>query len=160
MAGQTFRPGMTANHVRQSDSFIRFCDNYGLEQGTPFTLTYYITHLSSVFTSPKSMRNYVSRAVFLHKQFGLAPEAFDSFQVSSLLRAADVTMRTLPLHRLPFLPQLLTQLCQLSSSRSSLGPPMRVCLTLGFLSMLRQSSLADVKLQILYRYQHHGSICQ
>ena len=52
LAGQAYRPGMTAN---------------------------YITHLSSIFTSPKSMRNYVSGVLCLHKQLSLAPEAFDSF---------------------------------------------------------------------------------
>ena len=75
-------------------------------------------------------------------QLGLALEAFDSFQVSSLLKAAELPMRTLPPRRLPILPQLLTQLCQLTSSLGSLGPSTRVCLTFGFLGMLRQSNLA------------------
>ena len=88
------KPGMTANHISQADGFIRFCDNYRLRfiDPSPSTLAYYITHPSSIFASPKSVRNYVSRAQFLHKQ--LALEAFDSFQVSSLLMAADPTMRT------------------------------------------------------------------
>ena len=144
LAGQAYRPGMTANHVRQADIFIRFCGNYGLHFiGTaPSTLAYYITYLSSIFTSPKSMRNYVSRAPFLHKHLDLAPEAFDSIQVHSLLCAADLTMRIPPLRHFPILSLLLTQLCQLLSSLGSLGPSMRLCFIFGFLEMLRQSNLA------------------
>ena len=53
------------------------------------------------FSLAKSMCNYVSEVMYLHKQFGLALEAL-----------------------------------------SSLGPDMKVCLTFGFLLMLRQSNLA------------------
>ena len=88
------------------------------------------------------MRNNVSRVHFLHRQLGLTPEAFNSFHVMSLLRAVDVTMRTPPLRQLPIFPHLLTQLCQLSGSLGSLGPAIKVCLTFGFLGMLRQSILA------------------
>ena len=139
-----YLPSWKHLHVRQADSFIRFCDNYGLQfiDPAPYTLTYYIAHLSSVFASPKCLRNNVSGAQFLHKLLVQSLEAFDSLQVSSLLMAAYLTMMTLHLCCLPILPQLLTQLCQLSYSLGSLVPSMRVCLTFGFLGMFRQSNLA------------------
>ena len=94
VAAQAYRPGAAAKHFRQADSYIRFCGNYGLRfiNREPTTLTYYITHLYSIFNSSKSTRNYVSVAKFLHKPLGLVPVAFDNFYVSSLLRAADLTM--------------------------------------------------------------------
>ena len=75
LATQAYRPETATNHVRQADCYIKFSDNYGLEfiDLEPSTLTYFITHLSSLFTSSKSVRNYVSGAWFLHKQLGLAP---------------------------------------------------------------------------------------
>ena len=145
LAVQALRPG-TTNHVWQSDCFIKLCYNYRLSfiNPVPSTLCYYITHLSATFRSSKSVRNYESGVLFLHKEPGLAPEALDSFPVSSLPYAADLTMRSLPLCQLPIILHLLTQLCKLSTSLGSLGPPMKVCLTFGFLAMLRQSNLAPL----------------
>ena len=124
LAVQAFGPGTTANHFHQAQSFIPVCDQYHLSfiNSAISTMCYYITHLSSKFTSAKCVWNYVSRVRFLHMQLGLASEALDSFPVSSLLRTVDLTMRTLP-RLLPILPHLLTQLCHLLSSLGSLGPP-------------------------------------
>ena len=88
------------------------------------------------------MTHLVSGVRFLHRQHSLTPEAFDSFQVTSLFRAVDLTKRTLPLRRLPILLHLLTQLCQLSDRLSTLGYAMKVCPIFGFLAMLMQSNLA------------------
>ena len=106
------------------------------------TLCFYITHLTTAFSSPKGVRNYVSVDRFLHKQLGMAPDALDTFLVYCLLRAADLTMQTPPLHCVPILPHLLMHLCGLSSYLGSLGSAMEVCLTFSFLGMLRQSNLA------------------
>ena len=99
LVAEAFRRGTTPNHVHQKSCFIRFCNNYSLKfiNPAPSTLCYFITHLSSTFSSSKSVRNYVSRVCFLHTQLRLTMEAFDSFQVSSLLRAADLTTKTTPL---------------------------------------------------------------
>ena len=98
LASKGFRPGTTANHARQAYTFIRFCDKYQLPFISPSvsTMCLYITHLSTVFTSSRSVRNYVSGVRFLHKQLSLTPETVESFPVQCLLRAADLTMRTPP----------------------------------------------------------------
>ena len=87
-------PGTNANHVHQVDCFIIFCNNYCLKfiNPSPSTLYYFITHLSATFSSSKSIRNYVSRVRFLHKHLGLSLKVLDSFQVSSLMWAADLNM--------------------------------------------------------------------
>ena len=97
----------------------------------------YITHLSTVLTSSRSIRNYIFGVRFLHKQLDLTPEAVESFPVQCLLRAVDLTMRTPPRRKLPILPHLVTQLCGLPACLGSLGPAMKVCLTFFFLEMLR-----------------------
>ena len=77
--------------------------------------------------------------------------------VLSLLRAADLTMRTPPLWLLPVLPHLLTQLCQLASRLASLGPPMKVNLTFRFLGMVLQAEqLCSPLCQQLRLYQAYG----
>ena len=68
----------------------------------------------------------------LHKQLGLIAEAVDSFPVVSVLRVADLSMKTPPICRLPILPHLLIRLCLLCSSLGKLGPAIKVCQSFGF----------------------------
>ena len=119
------------------------CNNSNPQFITPqvSTMCYYLTHLTTCFSSAKSIYIYISMVICLHKQLHLTPEAVDSFPVQCLLRAADLIIRTPPLHWLPILPHLLIQLCSLSSCLVSLGPIMKVCLNFRFLGMLRQSNL-------------------
>ena len=144
LASQAFRPGTATNHSHQACVFINFCDHYQCPFLLPSisTVSMYITHLTRWFQSSCSVRNYVSGIRVLHRQLGLSPMALDSFQVQSLLRAADISMRTPPLRCLPILPDILHHLCLLTPSLGPLGPSMRVCLIFGFLAMLRQSNLA------------------
>ena len=147
LAAQAYHPGTSRNHTQQAATFIKFCDHYHFPFINPSidtidTLSCYITHLTQHFRSPASVCNYLSGVRFIHKQLGLSPTSLHSFPVTSLLRGASITMRTPPLRLLPILPQLLHQLCTLSSSLGALGPSMWVCLTLGFFGMLRQSNLA------------------
>ena len=116
LAEQDFRLGNMANHFHQAQVFICFCDHYQLSfiDRAISTMCYYIIHLSSKFTSSKSVRNYISRVKFLHKQLGLGLEVLNRFPVASLLRAEELTMRTIPIHQRPILPHLLTQLCHMS----------------------------------------------
>ena len=98
-----FRPGTNANHIRQAKCYIDFCNHYQPQflHSPSATIRYYITHITSHFTSSKSICNYVSRVQLLHSQLSLIPEALDTFPITSLLREADLTMRTPPLHHLP-----------------------------------------------------------
>ena len=109
-----------------TQAFIQFCDHYDLcfiDQDAS-TMCLFITHcLSSV----RSVRNYVSGVRTRHKELGLTPAALESFQVSSMLRAVDIAMRTPPLRRLPILPTLHS-LCTINSILRSLGPALPVCL--------------------------------
>ena len=104
----------------------------------------YITHLTRRFSSARSIHNYVSGVRTLHKGMGLTPAALESFQVSCLLPAANISMRTPPLQCLPILPPLLHRLCSITPILGSLSPALRVCLTFGFFAMLRQSNLAPL----------------
>ena len=77
-----------------------------------------------------------------HKELGLNTDAVDSFPVTSLIWAADISMCVSPLRRILILPGLLHQLCLLSYSLGPLGLSMWVCLPFAFFGMLRQSNLA------------------
>ena len=107
LASQAFHPGTAANHVRPRLTSV-FCDNYQLPFMNPrvSTLCYYITYLTTSFSSATSVRNYVCGVRLLHKQLGVAVEALDCFPVQCLRRLADLTMQTPPLRRLRILPHL------------------------------------------------------
>ena len=142
LAAQAFHPGTSANHLHQAQSSIELCDYYHLQflNSPPSTLCYYVTYLTTTFTSTNSVCNYVSGVRFPHKQLCLAPESLD-FSVMCLLRADDLTMCT---HTTLSAHPCVTQRCQLSSSMGSIRPPMKVCLTFGFMGMLRQSNLGSL----------------
>ena len=100
LVAQVFRPGTTANHLSQARIFVHFCQHYHIQflNTSTYTLCYYtsIIFLTWKFISPTSVRNYVSGIRFLHKEIGLTPTALDSFPLTCLLRAENLTMRTSP----------------------------------------------------------------
>ena len=108
------------------------------------TVCIYIIHLDCHFSSTHSICNYVSRVRTLHKEMGLTPPTLESFHVSSLFWAANISMRMPPLQCLPILPPLLRRLCSITSSRGSLSSALWVCLTFGSFAMLRQSNLVPL----------------
>ena len=131
LATQAFRPGTTKSHLQQASTYTNFCDHYRFPFINPSlsTITCYITYRTQNFQSTCSIYNYMYGVRFLHKEVGLARDSLDSFPVTALLRAADITMRVHPCRHLPILPTLLLQLCQLTFSLGALGPSMLVALT-------------------------------
>ena len=78
--------------------------------------------------------------------------ALESFPVRALFRAADITMCTPRVRCLPIPPDLLSKLCTLSCS---LAQAMKVCLTLGFFSILHQNNL-ELPLSTMFDSSQHG----
>ena len=135
LAQHAFRPGTKKNHQHQAAMFIEFCEHYALSAWNPSTatLTYYITYLSQRFSSARSVRNYVSGIRFMHKSLNIKSPALDSFPVSCLLRAVDLSLHTPTCRRLPIIPHLLHQLCQLCDHLAEFGIALKVALTIGFI---------------------------
>jgi hypothetical protein len=132
------------NHKRQASSFKRFCKHYGLGywDPAPSTVAYYITYLSSRFTSAASIRNYVSGIRFMHRQREMEAQALDSFIVTTTLRAVDLTLRTPVRRKLPISPRLLVDMCKLCECLGDIGVAFKVAITFAFYGMLRQSNIA------------------
>ena len=85
---------------------------------------------------------------------GNRSHSLESFRVSCLLRAADISMRMPPLGRLPILPPLLHHLCTITPSLGALGPALQVCLTFGFFTMFRQSNMVPPSAAQFYPSKH------
>ena len=136
-----FRLGTTTNDLRHG---VDFCKHYEFTAFNPSsaTLCCYITFLTHHFTLTRRVRNYVSGICVLHMELGLKVQELHSSPVSSVLKAADLTMRVQPRWWLPILPGLLHQLCSLLDSLRPLALAMKVCMSFGWFSMLWQRNLA------------------
>ena len=141
---QAFRPGTTGNQRAQFRLYLAFCIHYGLRDidPTPQTICMYAEFLTRTFTSPKSIRNYISGVRLLHKYAGASSTALDSFPLELLLRALDITIYHVPNQRSPVTVQSLARICEACMSLGTLGTVVRCALLLGFFGMLRQSNLA------------------
>ena len=95
---QAFTQGTTQNHTSQIRLYVSFCIHFGLRDidPEPDTVCLYIEFLAQNLKSPKSVANYISSAKFLHKWLGRSVQAFESFEVSLLLRACNLTMGHTP----------------------------------------------------------------
>jgi hypothetical protein len=139
-----FRPGTVSNQQTQIKSFVQFCLQYGLSDLHPSvdTLTLYIEYLARRFKSPKSVHNYVSAVVLMHKQLGYDCPAAQSFPVQLMLKAIDKSMRHIPSVKMPVSVTLLQQLCQLCSTMGIWGIVLKFAMLLSFYGFFRQSNLA------------------
>ena len=102
--------------MQQAQAFIQFCDHYHLCFINPdfSTMCLFITHLIRCFSSARSIRNYVFGVRALHKEMEITPASLESFQVSRMLQAADISMRT------PTFPSYCHSYCSITSSLVSL----------------------------------------
>ena len=84
-------PGQSSLQTRRGFRVHPFCDHYNFHFVThhPCML---ITHLTRCSQSSRSIHNYVLGIRVFHMELGLSSIALDSFQVTALLRAADISI--------------------------------------------------------------------
>ena len=99
LAAHAFWPGTAScrNHTQQVQTFLCFMIITTSTSSIPMSppcgkLCLFITYLIHSFPFARSIHNYVSRVRTLHKELGLTPTALKSFQVSCMLRAANISM--------------------------------------------------------------------
>ena len=153
---QAYRPGTRANHRCQVASFINFCTNHNLQFLNPSvdTLCVYTEYLAQKFSSPTSVKNYLSAVKLLHNLLGLQAPSLDSFQYRMMLRALPLTMRHVPTQRQPITPTLLGQICRVCDYLSVPGLVLKVAFLLSFFGFLRQSNLAPPSTRRFDRSRH------
>jgi hypothetical protein len=141
---KAYRPGTTDNHIQQAALFRQFCRHYSFDPISPSEeiICKYIAFLTHRFSSARSVRNYLSGVRFMHKTLALPPPPTDSFPVMTMLRAADLMLRTPPKRMLPITAMLLHRLCQATRRSGRMGLILRVAITFAYFGMLRQSNLA------------------
>ena len=63
LAAHTFRPGSSANHLRQAKCFIDFCTHYGFQFLLPATATvcYHVTYITTKFISKSILKELCVR---------------------------------------------------------------------------------------------------
>lgn len=139
-----FRPGTVANHRSQFALYLSFCVHYNLPyvDPSPHTVCLYTEFLARSFSSPRAIRNYVSGIRLFHKLMSKDCAAVNSFEVSLILRALDLTMQHTPKQRLPIDSGILSAICSACNSLGALGVVCKVAFLFGYFGFLRQSNLA------------------
>ncbi len=140
---QCNRPGTKKNHVVMWRKYFTFCFSYKLNHinPAPRTICLYIEHLAQEFKSYKSVCNYISAVKLLHKFLNVHPSFVDAFEVTLMLRAASLTMRSIPNRRPPVTPVMLVQICKLAATYGKLGRLVKFALTIAFYGFFRTSNL-------------------
>ena len=137
------RPGSKKNLLVHIRSFLSFCIFYRKPDDSLDVnmLCAYVEFLLNSFSSPSTVRNYISSLATFQSWRGLSTEFFNSLQVSQLWRAIDLTVRHFPrqVHILS-----VAQFKVLLQHAALLGTNHRLFkafLTLLFFSMVRVSTL-------------------
>lgn len=102
----------------------------------------YTEFLAQKFTSPVSVKNYISGVRLLHKLLGIDDSGVHSFDLTLMLRAVNLTLRHFPHRKLPVTIDMLTGICKSCDLFGMLGKVLKFAFILGFFGMLRQSNLA------------------
>lgn len=120
---QAFRPGTQKNHLTQFRAYLLFCAYFHLDYINPSseTLCLYTEFLTHSFKSPGSTKNYMSGVRLLHKFLHEPCEEVDSFELSLLLRAIDITSDHQPKKKLPITVDILHALIQALDLRTYVG---------------------------------------
>lgn len=141
---QAFRPGTVANHKSQFQLYVSFCLHFGLQDIKPTvpTICMYCEFLARSFSSPKTIRNYISGVRLMHKYVHASADSIHSFELELMLRALDVNLRHVPNQRLPISESLLSKLCTLCDTLDSFGSTMKCAILLSYFGFLRQCNLA------------------
>lgn len=141
---QAFRPGTASNHRTQIELFTTFCVYINVDHINPSseTLCLYIEYLAQNLSSPQSVANYFSGVRTLHKYLQQDCPALDSFEVSLMLRACNLTMYNRPLQRLPITMDILNHVVQATSNLGLEGKVFKCAVLFGYYGFLRQSNFS------------------
>ena len=148
---QAYRPGTRLNQQVQLRRYYAFCLRFKLKDinPSPQQLTWYLEYLSQNLKSTQSVKNYLSAVGFLHRQLGLQCPALQSYQVSSMLRAIEHTLRPPIIQKLPVDVPMLFQLVRLCNQLGTWGLIVKCAILFCFFGFLRQSNVAPRSPQLL-----------
>ena len=113
LARYAFSPSTDKNHLTEALTFIDFCEYY-LQFLLPTlpTVCYYITYLTTRFASaPVYATTFWACACYVPSCHSTLWPWTHSQLVKALLWAADITICTPSVRRLPILPKTLTEMC-------------------------------------------------
>ncbi len=138
-----YRPSTAANHRCMWRKYIKFCNRYKVQYVNPTidTLCAYLQVLIDSFTSSKSVASYFGAIRLLHKYINKQAENLDAFEVTLMLRAAALNMRTIPVRKLPIPVDILRSMCEMCEAQGVPGLVIKVGILLGYYGFLRASNI-------------------
>jgi hypothetical protein len=139
-----FRPGTKVNQQVQVRRFYTFCRRFNFPHLNPSAtqLALYVEYLAQNLRSAQSVRNYLSAVSHIHRQLGLDCTAIQSAQVTNMLRAVNITLRSTILPTLPVTISMLHRLILLCDQLGTWGLVCKCAFLFCFFGFFRQSNVA------------------
>lgn len=142
--------GTAANRKRQAHMFVKFCILYRVAYFNPTIpdLIMYIQFLRNSFSSPSSVKNYVSGSKIWIVQHAGNVSSFDSLEVKEMLNAVTNLSTHVPLQAYPLAPQDVRSICHYIDDNPVVPLAIKPCILIGFAAFLRASNLVSPSVNV------------
>lgn len=143
-------PGTRLNKQRQARAFITFALIYDVDCLSPSIsdLVMYTRFMANSYTSPSSIKNYMSGAKYWVTTHGGQPSAFSSLEVGEMIKAVTAESDHVPLQAPPLFPSDLGIICSFLDNSSSLDHAIKPCILISYTCMLRSSNVVSPNLVV------------
>lgn len=143
-------PGTVKNHRNQASLYIKFMLLYRFNYLFPNTtqIAMYSQFLANSYTSPNSIRNYMSGAknwVLLHMG---DTQPFVTYELGTLVKSYSSKSRHIPSKAAPISPTEVTSICQFIDDNPHLPKAIKPAILIAYSAMLRVSNILSSALQV------------
>jgi hypothetical protein len=141
LKGAAFARNTVRTYKSQTNSYLRFCVNYGLQPvpATQQTLCTYMAFLSRSLT-PSSVKGYMNAVRLLHIESGFVNPLVDNWEITMIQRGMSRLMGSPPKQKLPITIAILIDIRRVLSDSPADVAFWAACV-IAFFGFLRKSTL-------------------
>lgn len=136
-------PGTRVNRFRQAKAFVTFATIYGCNCLSPTIkdLVMYIKFMANSYSSPSSIKNYLSGAKYWVTIHAGNIASFLSLEVTEMIKAVVSESNHIPSPAAPITVHHLKIICAFLDAHSSVIKSIKPCILITFACMLRASNV-------------------
>lgn len=147
---QARAPGTVKNKLVQAQLYLKFCLPYIIDFLHPSVLdvAMYTRFLGNSFSSPATIRNYLSGAkAWVGHHLG-SVQAFSASEPGDVLKKVSSSLNHVPVRAYPLSPSDIALICEFLDDRPSLPLAIKPCVLLAYASFLRASNLTAPSMSV------------
>lgn len=141
-------PGTARNKAIQANQYIRFMLVYDFNYLNPSVaeISMYTQFLANSFSSPATVRNYLSGAKTWVQHHMGNPVSFQSYETANMVKSVVTTSKHVPSQAASLSPTHIKIICSFLDSQPSFPRAVKPCILLSFSSFLRASNMVSPSL--------------